>query len=84
MVRFSHVIQDPGGLHARPVTLICACARGYESSVSILCGAARASATDLMELMGLMARKGDVLEVEVEGPDEDACASALRETLASL
>lgn len=84
MVKFSHVIQDPCGLHARPVTLICACVRGYESSVRISCGAASASATDLMELMGLMARKGDELEVKVEGADEDTCAAALRETLASL
>mgnify|MGYP000040135644 CR=1 FL=1 len=34
---------------------------------------------DLMGLMGLCARRGDELAVRVEGPDEEACAAALRE-----
>ena len=32
-----------------------------------------------MGLMGLCARKGNELAVKVEGPDEEACADALRE-----
>lgn len=81
-VEFSHVIADAQGLHARPVTRICAAAGQWESEISVSCGDAVASATDLMGLMGLCARRGDELTVRVEGPDEDACAAALRETFA--
>ena len=73
MIEFSHTITDAQGLHARPVAQICAAARQWES------GGLSTSATDLMGLMGLCARKGDELAVKVEGPDEEACADALRE-----
>lgn len=79
MVEFSHVISDPEGLHARPVAQVCVAASAWESTVSVSCGDACASARDLMGLMGLCACKGDELVVRVEGEDEDDCAEALRE-----
>lgn len=79
MVEFSHVISDPEGLHARPVAQVCVAASAWESTVSVSCGDACASARDLMGLMGLCACKGDELVVRVEGADEVDCAEALRE-----
>lgn len=79
MIEFSHTITDAQGLHARPVAQICAAARQWESGVTVCCGGLSTLATDLMGLMGLCARKGDELAVKVEGPDEEACADALRE-----
>lgn len=79
MIEFSHTITDAQGLHARPVAQICAAARMWESAVTVACGETSTPATDLMGLMGLCARKGDELVVCVEGTDEEACASALRE-----
>lgn len=79
MIEFSHVIDDAEGLHARPVARVCAAAGAWESAVTVTCRGVSASASDLMALMGLCARKGDKLEIRVEGPDEEPCASALRE-----
>lgn len=79
MVEFSHVIFDVEGLHARPVTRICAAALEWESAVTVTCRGSSTSARDLMGLMGLCARTGDRLGVTVEGPDEEDCAAALRE-----
>ncbi len=81
-VEFSHVIADSQGLHARPVTQICATVRRWESEVTVSYGGTSISAADLMGLMGLCARRGGELAVRVEGPDEDACAAALREVFA--
>ena len=53
--------------------------RSAPPPVTVCCGGLSTSATDLMGLMGLCARKGDELAVKVEGPDEEACADALRE-----
>lgn len=79
MITFSHVIQGVEGLHARPVALICAEAKPFESAVRVSCGRAVVCASDLMGLMGLDARQGDELVVAIEGPDEQACAERMRE-----
>lgn len=78
MLEFSHVIADPEGFHARPVTRVCSEARLWESSITIAFGPMRADAKDLMGLMGLMAGCGDELTVAVEGTDELACCEAMR------
>lgn len=70
---------DAEGLHARPVALVASAVHPWESSVTVTCRGASTSARDLMGLMGLCARRGDELAVRVEGPDEEACAAALRE-----
>lgn len=82
MVEFSHVIRDAQGLHARPVAMVCAAVRKWKSEVAVSCLGATTSACDLMGLMGLCARKGDELRVSVTGPDEEACAEALRDVFA--
>lgn len=38
MLEFSHVIADPEGFHARPVTRVCSEARLWESSITIAFG----------------------------------------------
>lgn len=78
MLEFSHAIADPEGLHARPVARICSEAHAWESSITVVFGALSVDATDLMGLMGLMARCGDELTVTVEGSDEGACCEAMR------
>lgn len=78
MLEFSHVIADPEGLHARPVARICSEAHAWESSITVAFRALSVDATDLMGLMGLMARCGDELTVTVNGPDEEACCEVMR------
>lgn len=78
MVSFTHVIVGPEGLHARPVAQICSQASKVESTVTVRLGSTTASATDLMGLMRLDARKGDELEIMVEGPFEQADAEVMK------
>lgn len=68
MIELSHVIAGFEGLHARPVAQICACARTFESAVTVYAGERSSVATDLVGLMALDARKGETLRVVVEGP----------------
>ena len=78
MVSFTHVIVGSEGLHARPVAQICSQASKVESAVTVRLGLATASATDLMGLMCLDARKGDELEIMVEGPHEQTDAEVMK------
>lgn len=81
MTEFTHVIRDKLGLHARPVTQIALVVRDYQSAVQVTCGNSTAAGDDLMALMGLDARQGDELTVRVDGPDEEATATALKDVL---
>lgn len=81
MIEFTHTIRDRQGLHARPVTQVALVVRSHESAVKINCGDRAAAGDDLMALLNLDASMGDVLSVRVEGPDEQAVAAELEDTL---
>ena len=74
MQKFSYVIKDEVGIHARPAGLLVKEAKKYESKITIVKGDKSADATKLMALMGLGVKCGDAVDVEIEGADEaDTC-----------
>lgn len=78
MQRFSYVIKDEVGIHARPAGLLVKEAGKYESSIQIAKDTKSASATKLMAVMGLGVKCGDTVEVKVEGSDEDAACEGMK------
>lgn len=75
MQKFSYVIKDEVGIHARPAGLLVKEAKKYESTITIVKDVKSAVATKLMAVMGLGVKCGDTLEVQVQGSDEEtACA----------
>lgn len=82
MVAFTHVIASPQGLHARPVAMICRVALDHASRLTLAVGDATADASDMIALMALDARRGDTVEVRIEGPDEEETAADLRRVFA--
>ena len=83
MKEFTHVINDPLGLHARPAgQLVKACA-GFASTVTITAPTGKADAKRLMAVMRLAAKQGMELTVTVDGADEDKAAAELQAFLAA-
>lgn len=82
MIVFSHIVEDPSGMHARRVTQICAAARSWKSSVTVSYDGSSASALNLVELLALSVPPGGQIEVRIEGEDEDPCAQAMKEVFA--
>jgi len=78
MQKFSYVIKDELGIHARPAGLLVKEAKKYESAIQIVKGAKAVAATKLMAVMGLGVKCGDTLEVEVEGADEAAACEGMK------
>lgn len=75
MQKFSYVIKDEVGIHARPAGLLVKEAKKYESTITIVKDVKSAVATKLMAVMGLGVKCGDTVEVQVQGSDEEtACA----------
>ncbi len=79
MRKFEYTIKDALGIHARPAGSLAKIAKDLDSEVTVFKGMKFASATKIMALMGLGAKQGDILTVTVEGGDEVASESVLKE-----
>ena len=77
MKTFRFVIQDPQGIHARPAGLFIKEASQYASSVTIDKNGKQADGKKIFAVMGLGAKKGEEIQVTVEGSDEEQAAAAL-------
>ncbi len=81
MTKFTYVITDEIGIHARPAGLLVKAAKGFGSKIMISANGKMADATRLMALMGLGVKHGTEITVEVKGDDEAAAAAAIEEFL---
>ena len=78
MKEFTHVINDPLGLHARPAGMLVKACAGYASNVTITAPTGKADAKRLMAVMRLAAKQGMELTVSVDGADEEKAAAELQ------
>ena len=78
MQKFSYVIKDEVGIHARPAGLLVKEAKKYESKIQIIKDTKSADATKLMAVMGLGVKCGDMIIVEIEGSDEEAVCEKMK------
>ena len=77
MTTFTHVIQDPMGLHARPAGMLAKAATAYPCQITITTPAGTADAKRLMSVMRLAAKQGMELTVTCEGEREAEAAAGL-------
>jgi phosphotransferase system HPr (HPr) family protein len=78
MVTFIHKISDPNGLHAINAARLARFCRDCPARVRVACRDTAADARQMMGLMKLRAKQGDVLEFRVEGTDEEDAAEKLK------
>lgn len=78
MKKFSYVIKDEIGIHARPTGEIAKEAQKYESTIILKCGEKSAEAQKLFALMMLGVKCGEEVEVIVEGDDEKQAFEAMK------
>jgi phosphotransferase system HPr (HPr) family protein len=77
MTRLEVKLPGDGGLHARPADLFVRAARSFRAHVAVSAGGRRADGKEILEVLLLGARRGEVLSLEVDGPDEVPCARVL-------
>ncbi len=74
MKTFSYTNKDETGIHARPAGLLVKKAKEFESVITLEAGGKSVAATKLMAIMGMGVKRGDTVNVTVEGADEDKAA----------
>lgn len=77
MKEFTYVITDKEGIHARPAGELVKLAKGYASSIFVVKDGKKADAKKVFGLMGLGAKQGMEITVQVEGDDEETAAAAV-------
>ena len=78
MKQFHYTITDEVGIHARPAGLLVKEAKKYASTITISKDGKAAEASKLMAVMGLGVKKGETVEISVEGADEDMAFKAVK------
>lgn len=78
MKKFSYVIKDAVGIHARPAGMLVKEAQKYNSKIIISSDVNEAEATRLMEVMKLGVKCGQIVEVEISGEDEEAAYQEMK------
>lgn len=79
MQQFTHAINDPLGIHARPAGLLAKTAKTFaDTTITIAKGDSAVKATQLMKLMGLGVKQGDSVTVTAEGPSETEAIAAMQ------
>lgn len=71
MKSFKYTCKATLGLHARPAAILATECTGLKSIVTIESNGMSASGTDVLAIIALRAKKGDVLNITVDGTPED-------------
>ena len=78
MKQFEYTITDPLGIHARPAGLLAKEAKVFADTViTVAKGGNAVKASQLMKLMSLGVKQGDVVTVTADGANEDAAIAAM-------
>lgn len=77
MIEKDIVISRPDGFHARPAGEFAKAAVKYKSKILICYNNKVISAKSILSLMGLVLKRGDIIQLSIEGEDEDAAYQEL-------
>lgn len=78
MRSFAYTIKVPVGMHARHAGLLVKEASRFQSEVTFSKDGHRVNAKRILALMGLGVKQGDLIEMTIEGEDEDTAAVELK------
>ena len=79
MISETLVLKNRLGLHVRAAAKLVQTASAYESKVSLTVDDNEADGKSILGLLQLLAAKGTPILFQIEGPDEAAAITALRE-----
>ena len=78
MKSFMYTIKTPIGMHARHAGLLVKEASRFQSEIMLSKGDRSVNAKGILALMGLGIRQGDLIQISIEGEDEDIAAVELK------
>ena len=84
MKSLQYSVKNPLGIHARPAALLAQACTDLKSAVTLECNGNEASGKNVLQILGLHAAKGSILNITVEGPDEEEAIKKIEEVLRNI
>jgi D-lactate dehydrogenase len=84
MKTLQYSVKNPLGIHARPAALLAQACTGIKSNVTLECEGKIASGKNVLQILALQAKKGSVLNITAEGPDEDKAIEIIQNVLSEI
>jgi len=81
MIKTRITINNKLGLHARASAKLTKLAGGFQCEIHLTRNTRRVNAKSIMGVMMLAAGLGAEVEIETDGPDEEAAMAALRQLI---
>ncbi|MBQ9348114.1 MAG: HPr family phosphocarrier protein, partial [Oscillibacter sp.] len=74
-------VTNPFGIHARPAAILAQACVKMPSQITVKCNGKSANGNNVLQLLGLGAKQGAVLEISAEGGDEAASLKEVEKIL---
>ena len=84
MKTLQYSVKNPLGIHARPAALLAQACTGIKSNVTLEYEGKTASGKNVLQILALQAKKGSVLNITAEGPDEDKAIEIIQNVLSEI
>jgi phosphocarrier protein HPr len=81
MIRKKVMIKNSSGLHARPSAALVKLSSSFKSDFFIHMHGYRVNGKSILGVMTLAAEQGAEMELEIDGPDEQACLEAVEKLI---
>ena len=81
MIEYRCVVENPMGIHARPAALLAQLCVNSRSQVMLRCNGKEANGNNVLQILGLGAKKGDSLVIRIDGPTEQEELEKIKEIL---
>jgi len=81
MIKVEFEIKNRLGLHARPAATFVQACNKYKSEVNLIFNNRAVNAKSIIGILALGVAYGDKIEVEADGPDEEAAMEEIKELL---
>lgn len=81
MKTIQYEVKDSAGLHVRPAAKIAQVCTDFKSEVTISNGKEIAHANNVLKILSLTAKKGDILTISAEGEDEEQATKKVEDIL---
>lgn len=75
-------MSDPEGLHARNGMRVVMASRAFRARVTLTCRGNQADAGNILEILGLNAAFGELIEIAADGEEEETAIEAVKKALA--
>ncbi len=77
MVSRKLVINNPAGLHLRPISVLCNRSIEFKSTITIKAGDKSVNAKSVLGVLSACVKQGDEIELQCDGSDEEEAIEIL-------